>query len=699
MSDTEPDSRAGSQFGHYQLISLLGRGAMGEVYKAEDIRKHRVVALKLMSEQLSSNTAFRERMKREADIAGRLTEPHVVPIHDYGEIDGQFYVDMRLIEGTDLRSVLTRYGPLNPARAVAVVRQIAAALDAAHRAGVMHRDVKPENILVTDDDFAYLVDFGIARAATDAGLTQPGTMVGTYHYMAPERFTSDEVTQSADIYSLACVLHECLTGSYPYRTGSIERLITAHLMDPPPQPSRIRPGRIPPALDHVIATGMAKKPEARYRTAADLAAAAYAALTAPEQHQASKILRDSEIATVPRNIGRIPPAGTEDRSPAARADSGPRIPEPTPLGDAMTMARPIPWGTGGQTSTPAGQWPPTQPAAWSPPPITGHGSLPSQPSIPVPVSPPSPPSYRHKAQEEQTPKRRSKRKRWIIVGAVALLVIVAGGAIGYWVTQPPPPPPWNKASGQTVLPFNDLKFPVSPGGVAVDSSGSVYTTSQLMNGFAVKLAAGESSPVTLSFGHLYQPHGVAVDAAGTVYVTDFNNGVVKLAAGSNTPTVLPFTGVTVPEGVAVDTAGSVYVADRGNNKVLKLAPGSNIQTELPFTGLNHPDGVAVDSGGAWDYDSDNHRVLKLAAGSTSPTELPFTGLDGAVGCGGRFTAPVDVTDHDTSKVMKLAPGSSASTELPFTGLNTPLGVAVDPAGRNVFVADRGNNRVVRLAAG
>jgi serine/threonine-protein kinase len=359
VSDTEPDSRAGSQFGYYQLISLLGRGAMGEVYKAEDTRKHRVVALKLMSEQLSSNTAFRERMKRE---------PHIVPIHDYGDIDGQFYVDMRLIEGTDLRSMLTHYGPLNPARAVAIVRQIAAALDAAHRAGVIHRDVKPENILVTDDDFAYLVDFGIARAATDAGLTQPGAMVGTYHYMAPERFTRDEITHSADIYSLACVLHECLTGSYPYRTGSIERLITAHLMDPPPQPSRIRPGRIPPALDHVIATGMAKKPEARYRTAADLAAAAYAALTAPEQHQASKILRDSEIATVPRSIGRVPPAGTEDRSPPPRAGSGPRTPEPAPLGDAMTMAVPSrghpadrprpPLGNGPQRNRRRGRHPP-----------------------------------------------------------------------------------------------------------------------------------------------------------------------------------------------------------------------------------------------------------------------------------------------------------------------------------------------------
>lgn len=185
---------------------------MGEVYEAEDTRKHRVVALKLISPQYSDNAVFRARMQREADTAGRLTEPHIVPIHDYGEINGQFFVEMRMIDGTSLRALLKQYGPLTPARAVAIVRQIAAALDAAHANGVTHRDVKPENILVTASDFAYLVDFGIARAASDPGLTQTGTAVGTYNYMAPERFTGDEVTYRADIYALACVLGECLTG-------------------------------------------------------------------------------------------------------------------------------------------------------------------------------------------------------------------------------------------------------------------------------------------------------------------------------------------------------------------------------------------------------------------------------------------------------------------------------------------------------
>ncbi len=322
-----PGSRAGSRFGPYQLMRLLGRGGMGEVYEAEDTRKRRIVALKLISQQFSGSPLFRARMQREADTAGRLNEPHVVPIDDYGEIDGQFYVEMRLIDGADLARLLKRHGPLDPPRAVAIVRQVAAALDAAHAAGVTHRDIKPENILVTEDDFAYLVDFGIARAVSDPGLTQTGTAMGTYRYMAPERFTADEVTYHADIYSLACVLAECLTGSPPFRTDGVERAMGAHLTQPPPRPSELRPGKVPVAMDRVIAKGMAKKPEDRYRSAGELAAAAHDALTAPEApgRLDSAARRGSHPAATPADAytmaGPAPSAGSN----AAGADRGLRF--------------------------------------------------------------------------------------------------------------------------------------------------------------------------------------------------------------------------------------------------------------------------------------------------------------------------------------------------------------------------------------
>src|SRR3984885_3861655 len=294
MGDTA-GSREGSQFGPYLLRRLVGRGGMGDVYEAEDTVRERIVALKLMSSTLSSDPVFRTRMQREARTAGRLQEPHGVPIHDFGEIDGQLYVAMRMIEGSDVAKMISGYGPLSPPRAGAVVRQIGSALDAAHAAGILHRDVKPENILVAGDDFAYLVDFGIASANTDDKLTQLGTTVGTFKYMAPERFMDGDVGYRADIYALACVLYECLTGYPPYQGDQVS-VMSAHINQPTPRPSAVRPG-IPAALDRVIACGMAKNPADRYATCGDLANAAYAALASTDQNTATDILQRSQAAS------------------------------------------------------------------------------------------------------------------------------------------------------------------------------------------------------------------------------------------------------------------------------------------------------------------------------------------------------------------------------------------------------------------
>ncbi|OBF71635.1 serine/threonine protein kinase [Mycobacterium sp. 852002-51613_SCH5001154] len=300
MSETQPGSRTGSRFGPYQLRRLLGRGGMGEVYEAYDTVKDRVVALKLMSEQVSSDDSFRRRMQREARTAGRLQEPHIVPIHDFGEIDGQVFIDMRLIEGRDVRTVLSRSGPLPPPRAVAIVEQVAAALDAAHRAGVIHRDIKPENILLAEGDFAYLVDFGIAAAATDERVTKTGAAIGSWSYMAPERFGNDDPNYRVDIYSLACLLFECLTGTRPFQTTSLSSLMAAHLVEPVPRPSQ-RNAAVPAAFDEVIARGMAKDPNDRYTTAGDLAKAALHALSAPDQREATELIQHSQHFAPPPN--------------------------------------------------------------------------------------------------------------------------------------------------------------------------------------------------------------------------------------------------------------------------------------------------------------------------------------------------------------------------------------------------------------
>ncbi|MGS2805714.1 protein kinase domain-containing protein [Nocardia sp. MW-W600-9] len=258
---------------------MLGKGGMGEVYEAYDTGKDRVVALKLLAEELAQDPAYQVRFRRESQAAAKLAEPHVIPIHDWGVIDGVLFIDMRLVPGTDLRTVLHAGGPMSPDRAVAVVEQIAAALDAAHAGGLVHRDVKPANILVTPADFAYLADFGIAHTEGDSAVTQAGMAMGSYIYMAPERFDVGPISHRADVYSLACVLHECLTGASPFPAASMSVLIRAHLSEVPPRPSEILHG-LPTTLDEVIARGMAKDPADRYPSAGALAVAARDALAA-----------------------------------------------------------------------------------------------------------------------------------------------------------------------------------------------------------------------------------------------------------------------------------------------------------------------------------------------------------------------------------------------------------------------------------
>ncbi|MEU2104683.1 serine/threonine-protein kinase [Nocardia sp. NPDC019255] len=265
---------AGGTFGNYFLERLLGRGGMGEVWLAHD-RDGRAVALKVLSSAYTADPLYRQRFEREARLGARARNPHIVPIHAFGEVDGHLFLEMAYIDGIDLGTRL-RSGPLPPDRAVDVIAQAAEALDAAHAAGLVHRDVKPGNILLHTSGFVYLIDFGIARAADGTALTATGLVVGTLGYMAPERFTGT-VDARSDVYSLACVLYEALTGQPPYGAGDPAQQMRAHLMTEPPRASRAADG-VPAALDDVIARGMAKEPDARYGSAGQFAAAASAAL-------------------------------------------------------------------------------------------------------------------------------------------------------------------------------------------------------------------------------------------------------------------------------------------------------------------------------------------------------------------------------------------------------------------------------------
>jgi len=270
------------QFGPYRLDKLLGRGGMGEVYLAYDAAHQRTVALKLLLESLSREPDYRARFEREARIAAGLREQHIIPIHRFGEIDNRLFIDMRLVEGEDLARLLGREGALEPRRAVGILRQVASALDAAHGAGLIHRDVKPANVLIAGaaadgPDAVYLADFGIVREADGTGITATGVAVGTPAYMAPERFTGAPGDHRVDVYALGCTLYEMLAGRPPFGGAEFAPLFFQHVNSPPPPLSAVRPD-LPAALDEVVDRSLAKDPDARYRSAGELAAHAEAAL-------------------------------------------------------------------------------------------------------------------------------------------------------------------------------------------------------------------------------------------------------------------------------------------------------------------------------------------------------------------------------------------------------------------------------------
>jgi tRNA A-37 threonylcarbamoyl transferase component Bud32/streptogramin lyase len=272
------ETSVGRAFLDYRIEEPIGQGGMGVVYAAHDLRLKRKVALKLMAPELALDERYRERFTRESELAMSLEHPNVVPIHDAGEADGRLYLVMRCVEGTDLRALLREEGTLDPGRALAIVGQIAKALDAAHAKGLVHRDVKPSNVLLDERDHVYLADFGLTRRQTDAAAQSGDSRsLGTPAYLAPEQIEGGSIDGRADVYSLGCLLYQCLTGEPPFQAASRLEVAWAHLEEEPPRATERNPA-LPAAVDDVIRKAMAKNPDDRYTTCSELVAAIEVAL-------------------------------------------------------------------------------------------------------------------------------------------------------------------------------------------------------------------------------------------------------------------------------------------------------------------------------------------------------------------------------------------------------------------------------------
>ena len=274
----------GDEYAGYRIRSVLGRGGMSVVYQAENIRLNSVIALKVLAPELAADDVFRARFLEESRIAASLNHPNVIPIHDMGSDDGLLYIAMRYVSGTDLRQMIKKRGRILPATALFLTGQAARALDAAHRKGLVHRDVKPGNLLiergsdVADPDHVYLADFGITKhAMSRSGLTSTGQFLGTIDYVAPEQIRGTSVLGQADQYSLGCVLYECLTGRVPFEKDLDAAIIWAHVEETPMMPTVLRP-ELPPEIDDVFRRVLAKRPEERYGSCREFVDAARMAM-------------------------------------------------------------------------------------------------------------------------------------------------------------------------------------------------------------------------------------------------------------------------------------------------------------------------------------------------------------------------------------------------------------------------------------
>ncbi len=411
---------AGSVFAGHRIDEVAGRGGMGVVYRATHLGLDRTVALKVIAAEFVGDTGFRERFKRESRIAAGIDHPNVVPVYEAGEEDGALFISMRYVAGTDLGKVIAGEGKIDAKRAVAIVDQVAYALDAAHEAGLIHRDVKPANVLIEQrprGEHANLTDFGLTkRADAKSGMTGTGMFVGTIDYIAPEQLEGKGLLDArADIYSLGCVLYHSLTGRVPFERDTHLATMFAHASEPPPSPRELVP-EVSPALDDVVRRAMAKDPDDRYLSAGDFGRAALAALeggrvTRAERSVATGAAAPSGVGTTPS----APPAKPEPPAPAVPPPPPSTRPPPPPATPA-----PGPWPIR-RTSSPTPSDRRLRPARGRPGALcasaSGTAASPSEPGSRGSSSSPSSSPWAwageatasHPPTRPRPPKRRSKR--------------------------------------------------------------------------------------------------------------------------------------------------------------------------------------------------------------------------------------------------------------------------------------------------
>jgi YVTN family beta-propeller protein len=688
MTASIPHMETGTELGGYRIDGVAGQGGMGVVYRATQLGLDRPVALKVIAVELANNLDFRNRFKSEAQLAASIDHPNVVPVFEAGEADGVLYLAMRYVEGTDLRTLVDREGGLPPERAVRIIWQVAAALDAAHRRGLVHRDIKPPNVLISDDgdEHAYLTDFGLTKhAAAVGGITRTGQFVGTPDFVAPEQIRGEAADARADVYALGGVLFHALTGRTPFPRDSELAKMYAHLSDPAPAASALAPA-VPAALDGVIGTAMAKDPDDRYASTGDLARAAWAAL---------------EGDAAPEQAGSV-------ATGAAAPGQAPRVPD-----------------------TPAPRTPPPASMVTAPP-SAAEAEPPPPPAKPKPAGPAGWP----------------RRRRLALLIALPALLLVAGtvaalGAAGLLsgsgddeqaAATPPAatvtPPPTQKAD-TTPKVVKTIDVPGGPDGVAVDGDKVFVSAAEngTLNQIDGKTNALVGEPVDVG----ESPDGIA-GGKGVVWVADAKGS--NLQRLSTDPELVKVANVPVGKDAQGVSLGPqlVWVSNTGDDTVQRVDRASATPVGGPIGVGDQPLGIFVGSK-VWvtNFGDDTLSKIDIATAQVEGEPLPVgdgprgvtEGL-GAVWVSNTKDGTVDRVNPTTFKVEKtirvgkqpkdivagkgfvwvvnagsntvsrIDPATNRVAGAPIVVGQNPIGIALGK--RAIWVANHGDDTVSRIKA-
>jgi YVTN family beta-propeller protein len=742
----------GEEFAGYRLVSVLGRGGMSIVFRAENPRLGNVIALKVLDPALASDDIFRTRFLEESRIAASMNHPNVIPIHDMGSSDGLLYIAMRCVTGTDLRQMLKKRGRLQPETAVFLLEQAARALDAAHRRGLVHRDVKPGNLLVergndgSDPDHMYLADFGITKhLGGRTGLTSTGAFLGTIDYVAPEQIRGISVLGLADQYSLGCVLYECLTGRVPFEKDLDAAIIWAHVEESPTLPTLLRPD-LPPAVDEVFARVLAKRPGDRFGTCREFMIAAREAL--------------GPLAGPLSASGSLPMRPPMSGSAQYTAEPGsyqgvPYGSQPDPYG-----SQPDPYPPTELAHESANAY---QADTYQAAPTTNWSSIPAIPPLPPtgqPAPPGSPGGRRHG-------RRRGRGRGWLV--AAAALVLVAGGAAAGMTialaghnspaavgTKTPaaaragssaPSVTVPTVAGKIMVGGNPSYIQVAPNGqfaYAINPGAGlicvINTATDLVSG-TIKIPQGPPQFVSFSpdsrtaYVSVYTTRGTVhliafVDTAtgtvtSTVPVDNFtpgptttspdggylyvpNHNMVTSGANENVVDVINIADKELvgkiavpanPHWVAFDKNGRFYTSDHMSAEVTVLSAKTNriigeIETgETPHSEAMSPDGSRLA------VTSFNGNVVFLINTSTEKmiAQIPVgkNPLDIAYSPDGRY---IFTTNNEDSTVTVIDTADNrVIAEVP-TG-KAPTSISVLPNGRQAYVTDDGDGTIEILNLG